>query len=155
MAMLPWDISSPRHVQQALKDAHFAAATCSEFEHPMHVSISDMVKLVVGPGSQLASMLDDMKASGRGNIHQEAEKVLNMLAGADDVTLFHARICFWLVFGVHAAKASETVGLPSSQQCLGNHMQQCSCVVNADQCRHPVLGLNEASVCRQCKKPAH
>lgn len=98
MAVLPWNISSPRHVQQALTDANFADATCTEFQHPMHVNTTDMIKLVVGPGSQLAPMLDKMKASGRDNIHQEAVEVLNMPAGADEVTLLYACIFYQLVF---------------------------------------------------------
>lgn len=97
LAMLPWDISSPRHVHQALKDAHFADATCTEFQHPMHVDMPDMVKLVVGPGSQFAPLLDKMKASGRDNIHQEAVKVLNMLAGVDEVTVFLVGMYYQLV----------------------------------------------------------
>lgn len=96
-SVLPWDISSPRHVQQALTDANFADATCTEFQHPMHVSMPDMIKLVVGPGSQFAPMLDKMEASGRDNIHQEAVQVLNMLTGTDAVTVTHARIYYQLV----------------------------------------------------------
>ena len=80
MAALPWDISSPRHVQQALTDAKFADATCKEFQHPMHMQMPDVVKLVVGPGSQFAPILEKMKASGRDNIDQEAVEVLHMLA---------------------------------------------------------------------------
>lgn len=94
LAVLPWDFSSPRHVQQALTDTHFADATCTEFQHPMHVNMPDMIKLVVGPGSQFAPMLDNMKVSGRDNIHQEAVQVLNALAGADVFALLRARICY-------------------------------------------------------------
>ncbi|KAL3134955.1 hypothetical protein ABBQ32_007915 [Trebouxia sp. C0010 RCD-2024] len=72
MALLPWDISAPRDVQQALTDAHFADATCTEFQHPLHMTVPDAIKFIVGPGSQLAPMLDKMKASGRENIQQEA-----------------------------------------------------------------------------------
>ena len=75
MALLPWDISTPRDVQQALTDAHFADSTCTEFQHPLHLELHDAIKLIVGPGSQLAPMLDMMKASGRDNIQQEAVEV--------------------------------------------------------------------------------
>lgn len=37
MAALPWDISSPRHVQPAVEDAHFADTTCTEFQHPIQI----------------------------------------------------------------------------------------------------------------------
>lgn len=75
LAGLPWDISAPRQVQQALTDAHFADVVCTEFQHPMHIEMSDMIKLVIGPGSQFAPMLEKMKASGRDNIHEEAVEV--------------------------------------------------------------------------------
>lgn len=80
MAMLPRDISSPRHVQQALTEAKFADVTSTEFQHPMHIEMPDAVKLVVGPGSQVAPILAKMKVSGRENIDQEAVEVLNLLA---------------------------------------------------------------------------
>ena len=72
LAGLPWDISAPRQVQQALTDAHFADVVCTDFQHPMHIEMSDMINLVIGPGSQFAPMLEKMKASG---IHEEAVEV--------------------------------------------------------------------------------
>lgn len=75
MAMLPWDIGSPSKLQQTLIDTHFRDATCTAFQHPLHIEMPDMVKLVVGPHSQFAPMLDRMKASGRENVYAEAAQV--------------------------------------------------------------------------------
>lgn len=100
MALLPWDISTPHGVQQALTDAHFADSTCTGFQHPLHVETPDLIKLVVGPGSQLAPMLEKMKASGRDNIQQEAVEVLQQLP-----SLRHGP-CTWLVSSLVPAPVS-------------------------------------------------
>ena len=75
LAGLPWDIGSPRHVQQALTDANFADATCTEFQYPMHIELPDMVKLVAG-GSHRVPLPDSVEASGKDNSNQSAVEVL-------------------------------------------------------------------------------
>lgn len=76
MAALPCDISSPRHVQQALTDAKFANATCSEFQHPIEIKLPDMVKLVGGSGSHRAQMLDDSQALSKDALQQKTIEVI-------------------------------------------------------------------------------
>ena len=87
MAALPWDISSPRHVQQALTDANFANATSTEFQHPVQIKLPDMVKLVGGSGSHRAQMLDDSQALSKDALQQKTVEVVEQL-GSDtkDVT---------------------------------------------------------------------
>lgn len=76
MAALPWDISSPRHVQQALIDAKFAYAICTEFQHPVQIKLPDVVKLVGGSGSHRAQMLDDSQALSKDALQQKTVEVV-------------------------------------------------------------------------------
>ena len=74
VAALPWEVGNPRNLPQVMTNIGFQNAICTAYEHPLHVELPDMVKLVAGPDGQFAPMLDRMKA-GRDNIYQEAAQV--------------------------------------------------------------------------------
>ena len=96
--MLPWDIGTPSNLTQALADANFTNVRCAEFQHPLHPEIPDLIQLIAGPNGQFRPMLEQMKASGRGDIYQEAAQVCCIAAGhCADVTLLVVKL-LWANF---------------------------------------------------------
>ena len=75
----PPGIRHASDLPQHLQEAGFADVTSIIYSHPMQFDMADLVELLVGPHSQFAGMLDNLKAGGRSNIYQEAQQVLSLL----------------------------------------------------------------------------
>lgn len=71
----PPGIQHASDLPEHLKQTGYIDITSTPYSHPLVFTMPDLIEFLVGPHSQFAGMLHKLKASGRTDIHQEAQQV--------------------------------------------------------------------------------
>ena len=71
----PWRFGDRLQLLQDLKEANFSNVACVSYSHPMTFTLPDLIAFQLGPHGQSRPTLEKLKALGRANIDDEAEKV--------------------------------------------------------------------------------
>ena len=71
----PWRFGNPLQLLQDLKEANFSNVECTSYSHAMTFTLPDLIAFQLGPHGQSRPTLEKLKALGRDNIDEEAQKV--------------------------------------------------------------------------------
>lgn len=71
----PWRFGNPLQLLQDLKEANFSNVQCTSYSHDMTFTLPDLIEFQLGPHGQSRPTLEKLRALGRDNIDEEAQKV--------------------------------------------------------------------------------
>ena len=71
----PWRFGNPLQLLQDLKEANFSNVECTSYSHAMTFTLPDLIAFQLGPHGQSRPTLEKLKALGRDDIDEEAQKV--------------------------------------------------------------------------------